>query len=154
LTALEDQLQRERGRIRRAALLGALFPLVPLIVVAALRGESPWQSPYYHVAVPIVVLCVVYPVCYLLMPLVDGVLILGTPRFTGPRAALLVRSGLTAFMALAALGLFFYAPSIAWFAALWTLSLPAAIGIARRVGAYERALDRIVHGETPAPTEE
>ena len=149
MTLPEDEVRGERGRLRRTAIAGAAFPLVPLGVVVWLRGVSPWVIPHYHVAIPIVILCVAFPVAYLLMPLFDGVLILGRPRVTGPRAALLIRSGLTAFLALLALWVFLHSRSILWFAVLWTLSLPAAVGIVRRIRAYERALDRIASGETP-----
>jgi hypothetical protein len=147
----EDEVRRERGRLRRTAILGAIFPLVALVVVLWFRGVAPWAIPYYHVAIPIALLCVAFPAAYVMMPLFDGVLILGRPRITGPRAALLMRCGLTALLSLLALWVFFHSRSIVWFAVLWTLSLPAAVGIARRIGAYERALDRIASGEAPPP---
>jgi len=149
----EDQIRRERGRIRRTAVIGAAVAVAPAIVVAVLRGQSPWHIPYGHVAIPIVILCLLIPGSYILMPLFDGVLILGRARLTGPRAALLVRCLLTDLMGLAALWVFFHLNSVAWFAVLWGLSLPGTWGILRRVRAYERVLERMAAETSSPPTE-
>jgi hypothetical protein len=82
------------------------------------------------------------------MPLFDGTLLLGQPRVTSPRAALTIRCLLTDLIAFAALGVFIHGNTLTWFAVIWALSLPAAFGILRRIGAYGRALDRIVASES------
>jgi hypothetical protein len=142
----EDMVAAEKRRITRTALVGAVLYLVPLAVVAFLRGESPWEIPYYHLAIPIVVL-VLIPLFYVLMPLFDGVLLFGQPRITTPRAALIARCVLANTISLLALWVFFHGQTLTWFLILWALGLPAACGIVRRIGAYRRAVDRILSGE-------
>ncbi len=146
----EEAIKREKRRIVRVAVVGACLYLLPLGVVAFLRGESPWEVPYYHVAIPIVVMCLA-PVSYLLMPLFDSVLVFGRPRPTTPRAALITRCVVTNAMGVLALWVFFHSQSLRWFLVLWALGLPAVFGIVRRIGAYQGALDRIVSGEADEP---
>jgi len=150
LILAEEAIKGEKRRIARAGVVGAGFYLLPLAVVAFLRGESPWEVPYYHVAIPIVVVCLV-PVSYLLMPLFDSVLIFGRPRPTIPRAALIARCVITNAMGVLALWVFFHAQSLKWFLVLWALGLPAVFGIVRRIRAYQGALYRIVSGEAEEP---
>lgn len=142
----EEIVAAEERRVACTALVGVCFYVVPLGVVALLRGESPWDIPYYHLAIPIVAL-VLTPVFYLLMPLFDSVLVFGQPRLTTPRAALMARCVLTNAMGVLALWVFFHGQSVRWFLVLWTLGLPAAFGIIRRIGAYKAAIDRMVGGE-------
>ncbi len=146
MTITDEIVVVEKRRVTLTALVGACLYIVPLCVVAFLRGESPWEIPYYHIAVPIVAL-VLTPVFYVLMPLFDSVLVFGEPRITTPRAAVIARCVLANAMSVLALWVFFHGGSVTWFLVLWALGLPAAFGILRRIGAYKGAIDRIVSGE-------
>jgi hypothetical protein len=142
----EEIVDAEKRRVELTAWVGACLYLVPLGVVALLRGESPGDIPYYHLAIPIAAL-VLTPVLYLLMPLFDSVIVFGQPRLTTPRAALMARCVLTNAMGILALWVFFHGQSVRWFLVLWALGLPAAFGIIRRIGAYKAAIDRTMNGE-------
>jgi hypothetical protein len=141
----DEQVTREKGRLRRTAFLGAAAYLIPPIVAAALQLHSPREFPGFHVAIPIVLICLL-PVAYALMSLFDSVLVLGTPRPTTARAALLARCTLTGMIGVLALYLFFHSPDLRWPAVYWALGLPAAVGILRRIPAYQRAMERIAVG--------
>ncbi|MGQ9730054.1 MAG: hypothetical protein ACUVX8_02155, partial [Candidatus Zipacnadales bacterium] len=122
--------------------------LCPLIIVAVMRGQTPWEAPGLHVGIPIGFICLL-PAAYLLMPLCDGVLLLGSPRPTTPRAAMLVRCIIADTIALVSLVLFFLTGEIRWWPLVyWLLGLPAVVGIFRRVGAYQAAMKRIATGQT------
>jgi hypothetical protein len=141
-----ELVEREKRSIRRTALVGGLLPLVPAVVVALLHGRPPVTIPYYHVAIGIAIVCLV-PGLYLVMPFFDGALMLGRQRLTGPRAALLVRCTVTNLVSALAFYVFLHSGDWRWFAAVWALSLPAAAGILRRIGAYVKVLERTASGE-------
>ena len=143
----EELMRREKRHLVRTAALGAAFYLVPPVVVGLLRGVSPWEIPHFHIAIPIILICLL-PVAYLLTPLVDGVLVLGSVRPTTPRAALFVRCVIADAIAVLALYLFIHSGEILWPTVYWALGLPAAFGILRRIGAYQGAMERIATGES------
>jgi len=142
----EELVVREKRRLWRTGLVAGVLYLVPVAVVACLGGESRWVIPHFHIAIPIVLIGLL-PLVYLLMPVVDGVLVLGSVRPTTPRAALFVRCVIVEGIAAFALCLFFQWGEGTWPAVYWVLGLPAAFGVLRRIPAYQAALERIVRGE-------
>jgi len=141
----EEQIAREKRRLRGTGLVAVALYFVPVVVLAALKGRSPWEIAYFHLAIPIVLICLL-PVAYLLMPLFDSVLVFGAPRPTTARAALLTRCLITDAMAVVSLYLFFHSGELLWPGIYWALGLPAALGILRRIAAYQRAMERIATG--------
>jgi len=142
----DGRITREKAKIRAAAFLGAVEYLAAPILVAILRGASPIDIGGYHVAIPIVVVCLI-PLAYIMMKFFDGVLIMGSPRPTKARAALVTRSIITNFIGLASLLVFLHSGELRWPTIIWLLGIPAAIGLIRRIGAYQRVMERIARGE-------
>lgn len=142
----EELIEKERRRLLTTALTAVALYGVPPAFVAVMRGHSPWVLPHFHVAIPAVLLALL-PVAYLVMPLADGVLVLGSVRPTTPRAALLVRCVIVEGMALISVYLFLHSDGLLWPALYWAAGLPAAVGIIRRIGAYQRAMERIATGQ-------
>ena len=77
----DELIAQEKRRLWRTGIAAVVLYLVPVAVVAWFRGESPWVIPHFHIAIPIVLICLL-PLVYLLMPMVDGVLVLGSVRPT------------------------------------------------------------------------
>ncbi len=144
----EEMVAREKRRLRRTGLAAVLLYLLPPVLCAVLRGRSPWVIPHFHVAIPIVLICLL-PLAYFLMPMFDGVLAFGSVRPTTPRAALFVRCVITDAIAVLSVYLFLHSGELMWPAAYWILGLPAALGILRRIGAYQAAMERIATGQQP-----
>ena len=145
----EEMIASEKRRLRRTGLAAVVLYFAPIAVVAALRGQSPWEIPHFHIAIPIVLICLL-PVAYFLMPMFDGVLVFGSVRPTTPRAALFVRCVVTDAIAVAAVYLFLHSGEPMWPVVYWLLGLPAALGILRRIGAYQSAMERIATGREPS----
>jgi hypothetical protein len=143
----DEMIRREKGNLFRTGAAGAAFYLAPVVAVTVLKGASPWEMAHFHIAIPIVLICLL-PVAYLVMPLVDGVLVLGSVRPTTPRAALFVRCFIADAIAVLAFYLFVHSGELLWPAVYWALGLPAAFGVLRRIGAYQAAMERIATGET------
>jgi hypothetical protein len=144
----EELIVREKRRLRGTAFVAAVLYFAPPVVVAALRGVSPWVIPHFHVAIPIVLICLL-PLAYLMMPMFDGVLALGSVRPTTPRAALVARCVITDTIAALSLYLFFHSGELLWPSIYWLLGVPAAFGILRRISAYQAALERIAGTGVP-----
>lgn len=142
----EELRRRERRLLRRTALAAVALYAVPPVVVALLHGQAPWELPHFHVAIPIALL-VLLPLAYLIMPLADGVLVLGSVRPTTPRAALLVRCAIVDGVAVISLYLFLHSGELLWPTLYWMAGLPATVGVLRRIGAYQRAMERIATGK-------
>jgi len=143
----EELIAREKARLRGTGLTAVALYFAPPVVVAALRAQSPWEIPHFHVAIPLALIGLL-PVAYFLMPMFDGVLVFGSVRPTTPRAALFARCAIVDGIAALAVYLFFHSGAPAWPAAYWILGLPAAFGILRRISAYQTAMERIATGRT------
>ena len=72
---------------------------------------------------------------------------MGSPRPTKARAALLTRSIITNFIGLASLLVFIHSDELRWPTIIWLLGIPAAVGLLRRIGAYQRVMEQIARGE-------
>jgi len=81
------------------------------------------------------------------------VLIMGNPRPTKPRAALVVRAGLTNLIGLEALAVFLLCGDIYWVGAVYVLGIPAVFGLLRRIGAYTKVMENLARGVGPAAPE-
>lgn len=148
----EERIARERGRIRFMGIVGAIEYAAAAVVVAVMRGSLPYEAPLRHAAIPIVIACLV-PIAYLTMKVFDGVLIMGNPRPTKPRAALVVRAGLTNLIGIGALVVFLLCGEVYWAGAVYVLGIPAALGILRRIGAYTRVMENLGRGVGPSAPE-
>jgi hypothetical protein len=143
----EDMIGREKRRLRGMGTTGFLLYFVPVLTGAALRGQSPWELPHFHTAIPIVLLCLL-PLAYFLMPMFDGVLVLGSVRPTTPRAALFVRCVIVDGIALLSVYLLLHSGAVVWPGVYWLAGLPAALGLLLRIRAYQTAMERIATGQT------
>jgi hypothetical protein len=142
----EEMIVQEKHRLRRTGVAAVVLYFAPIVAVAALRGRSPWEIPHFHIAIPIVLICLL-PVAYFLMPMFDGVLVFGSARPTTARAALFVRCAIADAIAVLSFYLFIHSGELMWPVIYWALGLPAALGILRRIGAYQSAMERIATGQ-------
>jgi len=60
-----------------------------------------------------------------------------------------VRCVIADAVAILAFYLFAHSGELLWSAIYWTLGLPAALGVLRRIGAYQNSMERIARGEVP-----